>query len=74
MSKKVDASGERDSQKISECRAADVGIVNFAECLQGGPNSCEFALPFGYAFLCRHPRMLEIIENTRKSGMKIAPA
>ncbi len=56
---------------ISRCRALDVGIKDFAECLCAGPNACQFALPFGYAFLCRHPRMSEILENTRKLGQAI---
>ncbi len=58
-------------QEICDCRAADIGINSFAECQRGGPNSCEYALPFGYAFLCRHPRISEIIENTKKA--KSAP-
>ena len=53
-------------QEIAECRAASVGIVGFAECLCVGPNACAYALPFGYAFLCRHPRMNEIVGNTQK--------
>jgi len=51
---------------IADCRAVDIGIAQFAECLCNGPNSCIYALPFGYCFLCRHPRLAEIIENTKK--------
>jgi hypothetical protein len=54
-------------QNIRECRAAATGAQGFGECLCEGPNSCEFALPFGYAFLCQHPRVQEIVENTRKA-------
>ena len=54
------------SEQISNCRALDLGMGIFAECLQGGPNSCAYALPFGYAFLCRHPRLREILQNTSK--------
>lgn len=53
--------------EIKDCRAAEVGIEDFAECLCSGPNNCEYALPFGYAFLCRHPRMSEILQNTKKA-------
>jgi hypothetical protein len=51
-------------EEIGDCRADSVGVEGFAECLRAGPNACPYALPFGYAFLCRHPRMGEIIENT----------
>ncbi len=53
-------------QEITNCRAMNIGVSGFAECLCEGPNNCAFALPFGYAFLCQHPRMGEIIANTEK--------
>jgi len=56
----------RPSEEISECMATEVGIEDFAECLCVGPNTCRYALPFGYAFLCQHPRLNEILENTKK--------
>ena len=52
---------------IQGCRALEVGIEKFAECLQQGPSTCSYALPFGYCFLCQHPRLDEIIENTKKA-------
>ncbi len=58
----------RQVRKIEDCRALDVGIESFAECLKSGPNFCNFALPFGYAFLCRHPRVHEIVKNTKKQA------
>lgn len=59
----------RLAEEIAQCRAIEVGIVDFAECLCVGPNACKYALPFGYAFLCKHPRMNEILENTKKAGV-----
>lgn len=53
-------------EEITDCRAMNIGVSGFAECLCEGPNNCAFALPFGYAFLCHHPRMDEIVENTEK--------
>jgi hypothetical protein len=41
----------------AECRTLDLGIQGFAECLRQGPSRCRYALPFGYAFLCSHPRL-----------------
>ncbi|MGE5251949.1 MAG: hypothetical protein ACM3QS_17225, partial [Bacteroidota bacterium] len=46
---------------IADCRASDIGMEEMGECLLSGPNSCKYALPFGYCFLCRHPRLREII-------------
>ena len=60
---------EQVVEEIAKCRAIEVGIEDFAECLCVGPNACEYALPFGYAFLCKHPRMSEILENTKKAGV-----
>ena len=54
---------------IENCRVFDIGIPQFAECLQAGPSTCSYALPFGYCFLCKHPRLDEIIENTRKAKL-----
>lgn len=56
-------------QEISACRAESIGVSGFAECLCQGPNSCPYALPFGYAFLCQHPRTDEIIEATKKDRL-----
>ena len=57
------------SSEIKDCRATDIGIPNLGECLRSGPSSCSYALPFGYCFLCKHPRLNEILENTRKAQL-----
>lgn len=54
-------------EELKNCRVVDIGIDNFGECLQEGPSTCAYALPFGYCFLCGHPQVEEIIENTKKS-------
>ncbi len=61
-SKETDAS----LVEIADCRAEDIGVSGFAECLCSGPNNCAYALPFGYAFLCQHPRMGEIVDKTER--------
>jgi hypothetical protein len=35
------------------CTTLDLGLEGFVECPRVGPNDCEFALPFGYGYLCR---------------------
>jgi hypothetical protein len=54
-------------EEIEDCRATNIGVAGFAECLCTGPTDCAYALPFGYAFLCRHPRMGEIVANTQRA-------
>ena len=52
---------------LQNCRVVEIGIAGFAECVQQGPAPCSHALPFGYCFLCNHPRLDDIIENTKKA-------
>ena len=66
MGKKLMTSNMDDLDLNKDCRVADIGIDMYGECLQNGPCSCSYALPFGYAFLCQHPRVSEIIERTKR--------
>jgi hypothetical protein len=66
MDSNDDSTEKASVPALVSCRADSVGISGFAECRCAGPNMCVYALPFGYAFLCRHPRLNEILENTRK--------
>ena len=66
MSKKMTTSNVYDLDLIKDCQVVDIGIDMYGECLQNGPCSCSYAIPFGYAFLCQHPRVSEIIEKTKK--------
>ncbi len=61
-----DANEEISYPELADCRAEAIGLSGFAECRCEGPNACAYALPFGYAFLCQHPRLNEILENSRK--------
>lgn len=58
---------------LENCRVVEIGVANFAECVQQGPTTCSHALPFGYCFLCMHPRLDEIIENTKKAQQAVKP-
>jgi hypothetical protein len=62
---------QKSKPGIKNCRVADIGILNMAECLKPGPCSCSYAVPFGYCFLCKHPRLNEILENTRKAQLAL---
>jgi hypothetical protein len=56
----------KSERGIQNCRVVEIGVEKYAECLKQGPATCSYALPFGYCFLCSHPRLNEIIENTHK--------
>lgn len=66
MTQKINRSNVRTADKANDCRVIDIGIGDFAECAQWGPVTCEHSIPFGYSFLCMHPRVKEMIENTKK--------
>ena len=53
--------------RYENCRVVAVGVEKFGECLKQGPATCSYAVPFGYCFLCKNPRVGEIIENTKKA-------
>jgi len=72
MNENIENAGTRTPPAITDCRASDIGLIEMGECLQAGPNSCSYALPFGYCFLCRHPRLREIISNTQKADPAVA--
>lgn len=71
MAKQSVKAKTRSLQGLENCRVIEVGIADFAECVQQGPAPCSHALPFGYCFLCMHPRVNEIIENTKKAQMAV---
>ena len=56
-------------EELKNCRVVDIGIENFGECLEGGPSTCAYALPFGYCFLCGHPQVQQIIEHTKQTRL-----
>ena len=57
------------SNSIPKCEVHEVGVDHFAECPERGPQPCSHAMPFGYCFLCTHPNVNEMVENTRKSEL-----
>ena len=59
----------RSLRDIENCRVVEIGVGGFAECTKLGPVECSHALPFGYCFLCMHPRVDEIIENSKKAQL-----
>ena len=71
MTKTNTKSNAKTLQGLENCRVVEIGVEGFAECVQQGPASCSHALPFGYCFLCMHPRLSEIIENTKQAQQSV---
>lgn len=67
MAKQTAKTKEKSTQGIKNCRVVEIGIGNFAECTEWRAINCSHALPFGYCFLCMHPRVDDMIENTKKA-------
>ena len=59
------------SSRIEKCRVVEIGVDHMGECSQQGPQPCSYAMPFGYCFLCTHPQVDEIIENTKKAETQV---
>jgi hypothetical protein len=71
MPKRTESKKSKSLGRLENCRVVEIGITGFAECVQQGPASCSHALPFGYCFLCNHPRLEDIIENTKKAQQAV---
>ena len=71
MPKQTEKAKTKSLRGIQNCRVVEIGVANFAECAQQGPATCSHALPFGYCFLCMHPRVDEIIENTKRAQQAV---
>ena len=48
------------------CRAKDMGIESFLECLEEKAQECEFAMPFGNSFFCKCPVRIAIARKLKK--------
>ena len=66
MIEKIQKEKSMNADNIANCRVIEIGIGDFAECAQWGPVTCEHAMPLGSGYLCMHPRLDDIIKNTRK--------
>jgi hypothetical protein len=55
---------ERKLPDPAICRARRAGFGDYADCLVDAPQSCPYALSFGYRYLCQSPERAEIITRT----------
>ena len=40
------------------CRVKDIGVESLLECLEPNPQTCQYALSFGYSYFCQCPLQL----------------
>jgi len=71
MPKQTEKAKTKPMGRLANCRVVEVGVAGFAECVQQGPAPCSHAMPFGYCFLCMHPRVNDIIDNTKKAQQAV---
>lgn len=67
MTKHDTKADTKPQRGVPNCRVVAIGVGDFAECTEWKAVNCAHALPFGYCFLCMHPRVDDIIANTQKA-------
>ena len=48
------------------CKAKDIGLDSFLECLEREPNACQFSFPFALTNLCKCPLRVYIANKMKK--------
>ncbi|UCD88191.1 MAG: hypothetical protein JSV01_10775 [Desulfobacterales bacterium] len=48
------------------CKAKDIGLDCYAECLEKDSNSCPFSVPYGRAYYCTSPARVYIAKELEK--------
>ena len=48
------------------CRAKDLGLESYLDCLEKKPGECPFALSFGHGFLCQCPLRVYLAKKLKK--------
>ena len=45
------------------CRARDLGLENYVDCLSESPRDCEYSLSLGHGHLCRCPARIFLAKH-----------
>ena len=48
------------------CKAKDIGIESFLECLEKEPQDCKFSLFYGYSYFCQCPLRIYLAKKLCK--------
>jgi hypothetical protein len=55
-----------DSGFENLCKARDIGLERYLDCLEGTPTACLYALSFGHGYLCRCPLRVYLSKELKK--------
>ncbi len=47
----------------SLCKARDMGLEGYVECIDDGVLGCHFSLPFGNSYFCRCPLRVHLVKH-----------
>ena len=48
------------------CKAKDIGLETFLECMEVHPQKCPFSVAFGYSHFCKCPLRVYIAKKLKK--------
>jgi hypothetical protein len=48
------------------CKAKDIGMDNYLECLESIPQSCRFTISFGNSFFCQCPIRVYVAKSLKR--------
>ena len=48
------------------CKAKDIGLDEYLECMEVNPQECLFSVSFGYSHLCQCPLRVYIAKKLKK--------
>ncbi len=48
------------------CKAKDIGLDTYLECMEVYPQTCPFSVAFGYSHLCQCPLRVYIAKKLKK--------
>jgi hypothetical protein len=48
------------------CKARDIGLEQYVECLGEKPHTCDFSLSFGQGYFCTCPVRIYIAKNVEQ--------
>jgi hypothetical protein len=48
------------------CKAKDIGLETYLECMEVHPQKCPFSVPFGHSYFCKCPLRVYIAKKLKK--------
>ncbi|MFW9917682.1 MAG: hypothetical protein ACFFGZ_18925 [Candidatus Thorarchaeota archaeon] len=48
------------------CKAKDIGLETYLECMEVYPQKCPFSVAFGYSYFCKCPLRVYIAKKLKK--------